>query len=37
MAWRTATVMDERVHFIFEVRNSDLSFSEIAAGTRSVG
>ena len=29
MAWRAATVMDERVHFIFEVRNSDLSFSEI--------
>ena len=29
MAWRAATVMDERVHFIFEVRNSDLSFSDL--------
>ena len=29
MAWRAATVMDERASFIYEVRNSDLSFSEL--------
>jgi putative transposase len=29
MAWRAATVMDERANFIFELKKSDLSFSEL--------